>query len=105
MNGFTRLLGALVACFVTSVAYAQQWGGWENLGGTLRDKPECVSWDFNRIDCFARGTDRAMYHRWWDGSRWGGWENLGGTILEEPSWGAWGTDRVDCFARGTNGGM
>ena len=41
----------------------------------------CVSWGANRIDCFARGTDQAMYHRWWDGTAWGGWEYLGGVIL------------------------
>ena len=32
----------------------------------------------NRIDCFVRGTEQAMWHRWWDGSPWGGWESLGG---------------------------
>lgn len=42
-----------------------QWGGWENLGGTIQEAPNCVSWGSNRIDCFARGTDSAMYHRWW----------------------------------------
>jgi hypothetical protein len=43
------------------------WGGWENLGGVLLDAPECVSWSSDRIDFFARGTDRAMWHRWWPG--------------------------------------
>ena len=56
----------------------------------------------NRIDCFARGTDLAMWHRWWDGSAWGGWENLGGIILEQPECVSWGTDRLDCFARGAD---
>jgi hypothetical protein len=43
-----------------------QWGGWESLGGVLLEGPNCVSWSANRIDCFARGTDAAMHHKWWD---------------------------------------
>ena len=52
-----------------------QWGGWESLGGIILEEPNCVSWGANRIDCFARGTDRAMWHRWWNGSAWGGWDS------------------------------
>ena len=54
------------------------WGGWETLGGVILEEPDCTSWGPNRIDCFARGTDLAMYHRWWDGTAWGRWESLGG---------------------------
>jgi Repeat of unknown function (DUF346) len=78
------------------------WGGWEDLGGILLEAPNCVTWGANRIDCFARGTDRAMYHRWWDGSTWGGWEDLGGIILEAPNCVSWSVNRIDCFARGTD---
>jgi Repeat of unknown function (DUF346) len=81
------------------------WGGWENLGGIILERPECVSWGSNRIDCFARGTDRAMYHRWWNGNSWGGWENLGGIILEQPECTSWSSNRIDCFARGTDRAM
>ena len=45
-------------------------GGWENLGGAILEQPSCVSWGANRIDCFARGTNKAMYHKWWNGSQW-----------------------------------
>jgi hypothetical protein len=78
---------------------------WESLGGVLLSDPSCVSWGLNRIDCFARGTDGAMYHRWWNGSAWGGWESLGGIITSEPNCVSWGPNRIDCFARGTNGAM
>ena len=64
-----------------------------------------MSWGPNRIDCFARGTNLAMFHRWWDGSAWGGWENLGGIILEGPNCVSWGANRLDCFARGTDRAM
>jgi hypothetical protein len=59
----------LAAVLLTSVeaapALAQQWRGWENLGGVILEEPSCTSWGPNRIACFARGTDWAMYHRWW----------------------------------------
>ena len=82
-----------------------QWGGWESLGGTILETPECKSWGANRIDCFARGTNQAMFHRWWDGSNWGGWENLGGVLLEPPSCVSWGANRIDCFAPGADAAM
>jgi hypothetical protein len=58
-----------------------QRGGWESLGGILTSEIDCVSWGSNRIDCFVRGTDNAMHHRWWDGQRWGAWESLGGEAV------------------------
>jgi len=81
------------------------WGGWEYLGGVVMGVPDCVSWGANRIDCFARGTDNAMWHRWWDGASWGGWETLGGTIMDEPNCVSWGPNRIDCFARGIDNAM
>ncbi len=81
------------------------WGGWEFLDGTIMEAPDCVSWSVNRIDCFARGTDNAMWHRWWDGASWGGWESLGGVIMDAPDCVSWGTNRIDCFARGTDNAM
>ncbi|WP_222184144.1 hypothetical protein [Geminicoccus harenae] len=63
------LVLAAMAWMLPGTARAQ-WGGWESLGGIIKEEPECVSWGFNRIDCFARGTDRAMWHRWWDGRSW-----------------------------------
>jgi hypothetical protein len=32
----------------------------------------------NQIDVFVLGSDNAMLHRSWDGSRWTDWENHGG---------------------------
>jgi len=98
------VLAALTVAFAPQKALAQ-WGGWESLGGVILEQPNCTSWAANRIDCFARGTDRAMWHRWWDGSQWGGWESLGGVILEQPNCTSWGANRIDCFARGTDQAM
>ena len=64
-------------------------------------KPACVSWSANRIDCFARGTDNAMSHRWWDGVSWAGWESLGGILTSDPQCTSWSANRIDCFGRVT----
>ena len=42
-----------------------RWRGWEDLQGAIRSAPECVSWGPGRIDCFARGRDGALYHRFY----------------------------------------
>jgi hypothetical protein len=107
---FSLRSASILGAFVLGGAFAPQetqaqWLGWENLGGITLEEPSCVSWGPNRIDCFARSTDAAMYHRWWNGSSWGGWENLGGVILEAPDCVSWGPNRIDCFARGTNQAM
>jgi hypothetical protein len=93
-----------IAAFRTAAA-AGGWHGWESLGGIILEQPDCVTWSANRIDCFARGTDRAMYHRWWNGSAWGGWESLGGVLLNAPDCVSWSANRIDCFGRGTDGAM
>jgi hypothetical protein len=78
---------------------------WQRLGGVITSDISCTSWSSNRIDCFARGTDNAMYHRWWNGSSWLGWQNLGGVITTAPECVSWGSNRIDCFARGTDNAM
>jgi hypothetical protein len=81
------------------------WFGWENLGGILTSTPAVSSWSANRLDCFVRGTDNAMWHKWWNGSSWIGWENLGGVLTSEPAAVSWGPNRIDCFVRGTDNAM
>ena len=48
------------------LAYEDGWGGWESLGGTVVSAPAAVSWEPERIDCFAAGADSALWHRWWE---------------------------------------
>ncbi len=68
----------------------------------MTSPPECVSWGANRLDCFVRGTDKALWHKWWDGSRWNKWESLGGVLTSLPECVSWGANRLDCFVRGTD---
>jgi hypothetical protein len=81
------------------------WSSWGSLGGTVTSPPTAVSWGPNRMDVFAKGTNHALWHRWWDGSAWGGWESLGGVLTSPPAAVAWGPNRLDIFALGQNHGL
>ncbi len=68
-----------------------------------------VAWDVNRLDVFALGTDRALYHKWWNGSAWGpsvtGYEALGGVCSSTPQVASWGPNRLDVFVTGTDSAL
>ena len=83
----------------------RRWWGWESLGGGLSSDPAVASWAVNRLDCFVRGMDNAMWHKWWNGAAWSGWENLGGVLTSSPAAVSWGLNRIDCFVRGTDNRM
>jgi hypothetical protein len=90
-------------------------GQWEPLeapnpstGSGMVSDPDAVSWDSNRIDVFARGTDNAMWHKWWvNGIGWYPWEKTqiptGGVLGSGPTVASWGPGRLDAFVRGTDG--
>jgi len=78
------------------------WSEWESLGGGLTSPPAAVSWGEGRIDVFVRGTDRALWHRWFTGGDWSDWESLGGVLNFGPAVSSWGPRRLDVFARGTD---
>ena len=85
--------------------YGSRRGGWESLGGIITSAPDAASWAANRLDVFARGTDNALWHRWWDGSAWRGWESLGGVLSSGPDVSSWAANRLDVFARGTDNAL
>ncbi len=68
-----------------------------------------VAWGPNRLDAFVIGTDRAMYHKWWNGSAWGpsvtGYEKMGGACTSVPQAVAWGPNRLDVFVTGTDSAL
>ena len=55
-----------------------------------------VSWAANRLDVFVLGTDRALYHKWWNGSAWGpsltGYEGHGRHLRERAAGGRLGAE-------------
>ena len=44
------------------------WSGWEDLGGVIVSGARVASWGPDRLDVFVRGTDNALWHKWWDGT-------------------------------------
>jgi hypothetical protein len=78
---------------------------YDDLGGDLVNNPVVVSWDHDRLDVFAVGSDGALYHKAWDGGQWlpsSGLESLGGIILGSPAVASWDHDRLDIFVIGTD---
>ncbi|QNE23252.1 zinc metalloprotease [Kribbella qitaiheensis] len=74
--------------------------------GTPEPAGSVLSWGADRLDTFVIGTDRAMWHKWWDGSNWGpsigGYESLGGVCMSAPEVASWGPNRLDAFVLGTD---
>jgi hypothetical protein len=68
-----------------------------------------VSWGTNRLDVFVLGTDRGLFHKWWNGSAWGpsltGYESMAGICESAPQAVAWGPDRLDVFVTGTDSAL
>jgi hypothetical protein len=73
---------------------------WESLGGVLTSGPGASSWASNRLDVFVRGTDNALWHKWFDG-RWFDWESLGGGLTSDPAAVSWGNGGIDVLLLGT----
>jgi hypothetical protein len=68
-----------------------------------------VAWGANRLDVFVLGTDRALYHKAWNGSAWApsvsGYEAQGGLCTSAPQVVSWGANRLDVFVTGTDSGL
>jgi ABC-type taurine transport system substrate-binding protein len=78
-------------------------------GAPQQSSSPVVAWGPNRLDVFVLGSDRALYHKWWNGSAWGpsvtGYENMGGVCTSSPQVVAWGPDRLDVFVTGTTSAL
>ena len=80
------------------------WSDWETLGGVLTSGPGVSSWSSGRLDVFVRGTDSALWHKWYDGG-WSDWESLGGVLTSSPGAVSWAEGRIDVFVRGTDSAL
>jgi hypothetical protein len=56
------------------------------------------------MDVFVRGTDSALWHKWYQNG-WSGWEYLGGVLTSEPAVCSWASGRLDVFVRGTDSAL
>jgi hypothetical protein len=80
-----------------------------DMGAPRQSSSPVVAWGANRLDVFVIGTDRALYHKWWNGTAWGpsltGYEGMGGTCTSSPQVVAWGPNRLDVFVTGTDSAL
>ena len=82
-----------------------RWIGWETLNGFLASKPTVVSWAPGRLDVLARGTDNALWHRFYQNPNWSSWESLGSSLANVPAVVSWAPGRLDVFARGLDNAL
>ena len=80
------------------------WSGWESLGGVLTSAPAVAAWNYGRLDVFVKGTDNALWHKWYQGG-WSSWESLGGVLTSAPAVASWSLGRLDVFAKGTDNAL
>lgn len=92
------------------------WHDYQSLGGDFKLSPvlfgsafplTTVSWGKNHLDVYGRGTDGAIYQKWWNEakSQWEGWHNLGGQFKGAPVAVCWSPGRVDIFGIGMDDGL
>jgi hypothetical protein len=86
------------------ISAGHAWTDWEDLGGQILDNPAVAVSEPGTLHCFARGSDNAMWHKWYAGG-WHDWENLGGVITAGPAVSSWAPGRLDCFVRGSDGAL
>ncbi len=89
----------------TDLWYSGTFSAWESLGGIITTVPKVASWEPNRLDVVATGTDWAAYHKWWDGTSWNGWEDQGGTFTSKLAITSWAAGRLDVFGLGTDNSL
>jgi hypothetical protein len=75
-------------------------------GVSLASGPGSASWGPGRLDIFVRGSDNALWHRYYASSiGWTGWTTLGGQLASDPAAISWGYGRIDIFAQGIDNAL
>jgi len=105
-SGLRRLDGTLRPswCAYAAITSAQcfipyKWHI-DNLGGVNTSDADISSWGPGRLDIFARGSDGALWHRYWNYGSWGPWEKMPGpSIVGGPGAVSWDYGRIDVVAR------
>jgi len=98
------LLPAAAQAQIRQPVMLEQWSGWEDLGGAFFKRPECVSSQTNRLDCFSVQFGGVVGTRQWAQNTWSTLININGVVPEHffnsgANCVSWGPDHVDCFVR------
>jgi len=84
------------------------WSNWYKIGGQLLagTGPAAYEWGDARIGVFVTGTNRALYHIWYDASGpWSRWQNLGGALTSSPAATSPASGVIDVSVRGGDGAV
>jgi hypothetical protein len=77
--------------------------GWASLSGTTYDAPAATTWPGNgRVDVLLRGTNNAIWDRYYQGGSWSGWYSLGGAFNSAPAAASPSSSQLFVFGRGTD---
>ncbi|HST42816.1 MAG TPA: hypothetical protein VLK58_25055, partial [Conexibacter sp.] len=75
-----------------------------SLGGSFKSAPTVMSYFSESYHVYARGSDDAIYMKYWDGSNWTReWAHLGGVATSSPALISWFTSNIEVGVRGTDG--
>jgi hypothetical protein len=77
---------------------------WTTVSSGVTSGTAVTSWGAGRLDVFYRGTDNALWHKWFANNVWST-ESLGGVLTSAPAAASWSQGRLDVFVRGTDNGM
>ena len=81
-------------------------GKWERFAGVSKNAPAVASWSPGRVDLFVKGSDDAMYHKWFDNGwhptrpKQSKWERIEADIDQGLSVSSRGHRQLDVFAIG-----
>jgi len=84
------------------------WTAWESRGDAGTGKPAVVSYSPGILNVFQRGTNNALWTKYYTASQgWVGWSSLGGNMASDPCTCTWrgGTNWIFVFYKGTGGKM
>src|SRR4051812_39260848 len=76
------VLGVLLAASLVSMAAASTAYG---STVTVTSRPFAISQAGDSLDVFARGSDGALWHKYYRPYGWGPWESLGGSVASHSS--------------------
>lgn len=82
-----------------------RWSDWSSIGGVATSDPASCSLSGFRTVVFLRGTDNALWFRYWDGYTWSSWASLGGVLTSAPAATCRTSNRIDVFVRGADNAL
>jgi len=59
----------------------------------------------NSLDLFMRGSDNAVWYKYWTGTTWTALTSLSGNVTSDPAATSPAAGYMDVFARGTDGAL